>query len=127
MYVNNYVYLFFFFQAEDGIRDTSVTGVQTCALPICERRDICRRKQIRATGQQLSQLDERRPHRLEVRRQLFRFRGRLTTDRVVLNVAIPSRLGYDVRAAVLDQQNGDVLITLDMREFQGVAHDYVPT
>src|SRR5437879_4599289 len=27
--------LCFFFQAEDGIRDTSVTGVQTCALPIC--------------------------------------------------------------------------------------------
>src|SRR5437763_3440885 len=26
----------FFFQAEDGIRDTSVTGVQTCALPISE-------------------------------------------------------------------------------------------
>src|SRR5260370_14558103 len=30
---------FFFFQAEDGIRDSSVTGVQTCALPIwCEER-----------------------------------------------------------------------------------------
>src|SRR5882762_10757093 len=29
---------FFFFQAEDGIRDSSVTGVQTCALPICRRR-----------------------------------------------------------------------------------------
>src|SRR5437763_13099988 len=28
---------FFFFQAEDGIRDTSVTGVQTCALPIFNR------------------------------------------------------------------------------------------
>src|SRR5260370_19791739 len=27
----------FFFQAEDGIRDSSVTGVQTCALPISER------------------------------------------------------------------------------------------
>src|SRR5260221_4896848 len=26
---------FFFFQAEDGIRDHCVTGVQTCALPIC--------------------------------------------------------------------------------------------
>src|SRR5260370_7439098 len=26
----------FFFQAEDGIRDSSVTGVQTCALPISE-------------------------------------------------------------------------------------------
>src|SRR5438876_6339419 len=28
---------FFFFQAEDGIRDGRVTGVQTCALPIYER------------------------------------------------------------------------------------------
>src|SRR5699024_11328989 len=27
----------FFFQAEDGIRDRNVTGVQTCALPICWR------------------------------------------------------------------------------------------
>src|ERR1019366_1326957 len=27
---------FFFFQAEDGIRYWSVTGVQTCALPICK-------------------------------------------------------------------------------------------
>ena len=29
-----HVYFFFFFQAEDGIRDHCVTGVQTCALPI---------------------------------------------------------------------------------------------
>src|SRR5207244_4998123 len=28
-------FCFFFFQAEDGIRDDLVTGVQTCALPIC--------------------------------------------------------------------------------------------
>src|SRR2546430_2873892 len=28
-------HFFFFFQAEDGIRDLTVTGVQTCALPIC--------------------------------------------------------------------------------------------
>src|SRR5699024_11822976 len=28
------VYFCFFFQAEDGIRDRNVTGVQTCALPI---------------------------------------------------------------------------------------------
>ena len=28
------VVVFFFFQAEDGIRDHCVTGVQTCALPI---------------------------------------------------------------------------------------------
>src|SRR5437868_9991819 len=29
-----FCYFFFFFQAEDGIRDRNVTGVQTCALPI---------------------------------------------------------------------------------------------
>src|SRR2546421_3625038 len=36
------LFVFFFFQAEDGIRDLIVTGVQTCALPIsapCERRE----------------------------------------------------------------------------------------
>src|SRR3989449_8831988 len=31
------VFFFFFFQAEDGIRDVAVTGVQTCALPILSR------------------------------------------------------------------------------------------
>src|SRR2546430_6728111 len=37
--------VFFFFQAEDGIRDLTVTGVQTCALPICilgEGHDLSR-------------------------------------------------------------------------------------
>src|SRR5215216_7586986 len=32
-------FFFFFFQAEDGIRDDLVTGVQTCALPIYARGD----------------------------------------------------------------------------------------
>src|SRR2546430_10103043 len=32
--LSRYLVLFFFFQAEDGIRDLTVTGVQTCALPI---------------------------------------------------------------------------------------------
>src|ERR1039457_555708 len=31
------VFFIFFFQAEDGIRDYKVTGVETCALPICAR------------------------------------------------------------------------------------------
>src|SRR5258708_12927879 len=43
---------FFFFQAEDGIRDDLVTGVQTCALPIYfeSMRDCCAqaRAQVRA-------------------------------------------------------------------------------
>src|SRR5471032_2752643 len=35
--------LFFFFQVEVGIRDRDVTGVQTCALPICRLLPACRR------------------------------------------------------------------------------------
>src|SRR3989442_9909399 len=31
---------FFFFQAEDGIRDADVTGVQTCALPISSGKPL---------------------------------------------------------------------------------------
>ena len=36
--VNSVGVSFFFFQAEDGIRDADVTGVQTCALPISHER-----------------------------------------------------------------------------------------
>src|SRR5260370_3844906 len=50
--------VFFFFQAEDGIRDSSVTGVQTCALPISRHpgggdtardtnRDLCSQRLLR--------------------------------------------------------------------------------
>src|SRR5207249_8782818 len=43
---------FFFFQAEDGIRDRNVTGVQTCALPICVAVDP------NAADQQLTNFDK---------------------------------------------------------------------
>src|SRR5205807_4974738 len=36
----------FFFQAEDGIRDYKVTGVQTCALPIYAAGSLKRRHQV---------------------------------------------------------------------------------
>src|SRR5689334_23734453 len=41
------VLLFFFFQAEDGIRDGTVTGVQTCALPIFSALDVRTRQRLR--------------------------------------------------------------------------------
>src|SRR5215217_2276527 len=42
-------YSFFVFQAEDGIRDFGVTGVQTCALPISTtRRRSARRRACRS-------------------------------------------------------------------------------
>src|SRR5699024_11910405 len=42
-----YVLCFFFFQAEDGIRDRNVTGVQTCALPILN--ELIQKHHITAT------------------------------------------------------------------------------
>src|SRR2546430_6270075 len=39
---------FFFFQAEDGIRDLTVTGVQTCALPILlSATEVCEATHLR--------------------------------------------------------------------------------
>src|SRR2546430_5601696 len=44
-YISFFFFFFFFFQAEDGIRDLTVTGVQTCALPICAPTQACPRAQ----------------------------------------------------------------------------------
>src|SRR2546426_2239968 len=38
--VVDFIFFFFFFQAEDGIRDYKVTGVQTCALPISKSTNL---------------------------------------------------------------------------------------
>src|SRR5437763_16925817 len=70
---------FFFFQAEDGIRDTSVTGVQTCALPIYQRaaphartgqhKDVVQRRDLLDT----QPTESRRPEELaQVPRRLRR-------------------------------------------------------
>src|SRR6266516_1749801 len=53
---------FFFFQAEDGIRYRTVTGVQTCALPICaNRRTTWRQHERRITCDRSRVRNERRP------------------------------------------------------------------
>src|SRR5256885_3645328 len=43
--ISTFFFIFFFFQAEDGIRDYKVTGVQTCALPIFAPRPDSRMAQ----------------------------------------------------------------------------------
>src|SRR2546425_2265370 len=48
--------LFFFFQAEDGIRDKLVTGVQTCALPIFEVVPVFDEAQLGTAGECLLEL-----------------------------------------------------------------------
>src|SRR5262249_56871202 len=66
---------FFFFQAEDGIRDWSVTGVQTCALPIWRRSRW--RDRGRAAARPTSMPDRRGTSGSGVRTG----RGRRTTAR----------------------------------------------
>src|SRR5437867_11137247 len=51
------VYLFFFFQAEDGIRDRTVTGVKTCALPISPANISVRELQRRELPGRLAEAD----------------------------------------------------------------------
>src|SRR6266487_5460541 len=57
--------VFFFFQAEDGIRDGRVTGVQTCALPISERAQTEEAIRALATGRPTRLSDVRRLDRHE--------------------------------------------------------------
>src|SRR2546430_5148443 len=62
--------VFFFFQAEDGIRDLTVTGVQTCALPISsDRRQSRTRALRRAPANDYSRADPQR--RATPARELF--------------------------------------------------------
>src|SRR5688572_31763442 len=62
----------FFFQAEDGIRDLTVTGVQTCALPIFDQIVLERQSpaapRARARSDQRTRSDCRRRRRSEERR-----------------------------------------------------------
>src|SRR5229473_2689169 len=53
------MFIFFFFQAEDGIRDKLVTGVQTCALPICSR--LLPAARIAVIDRSRANLDRARP------------------------------------------------------------------
>src|SRR3989442_13929221 len=71
--------IFFFFQAEDGIRDADVTGVQTCALPIYRVDDAV----LAGTGRDPREADlrlNRRAARDDVPRHKVRV-GRVRFDR----------------------------------------------
>src|SRR5258707_8854009 len=80
-------FCFFFFQAEDGIRDIGVTGVQTCALPISIPRRLLlsmdaegaeESRQARESGAGVAKADQEVPihgeseRLVDVRARLFR-------------------------------------------------------
>src|SRR3989442_9918601 len=78
----NYV---FFFQAEDGIRDADVTGVQTCALPILLQQLLS----VAPAGVDLSWFARSFNLRAEAAETLYR-----ETSMVVVNVAGAGRFGF---------------------------------
>src|SRR5690606_39636610 len=84
------LFFFFFFQAEDGIRDFHVTGVQTCALPICRVRLVflwrarrprrSRRGGLHPLGRPIQRLHLPRRSRSEERRVGKECRSRWSPD-----------------------------------------------
>src|SRR2546427_3147751 len=66
--------MFFFFQAEDGIRDLTVTGVQTCALPI-SLKSVAVENVIAAADDRLP-VGERRPGEVDARRYVVLVGGK---------------------------------------------------
>src|SRR5436305_3846790 len=90
--VKPYILVFFFFQAEDGIRDADVTGVQTCALPIYAGASLACAKQARPI----------RHHRSSRRRTRHRIDGAL-------------RVGEDSRARHTRSARSDSLRSEERR------------
>src|SRR2546422_7306484 len=65
---------FFFFQAEDGIRDVAVTGVQTCALPMAPKENT------RSPHNRPEAWSQKHIHRLIVNSATYRQSSRITPD-----------------------------------------------
>src|SRR2546430_6640514 len=80
---------FFFFQAEDGIRDLTVTGVQTCALPISVRK-------LRS-GLLMNSDDLGRKRRIHRRELLFRLEPLAIQYQVVLAAQLRADLRSEER------------------------------
>src|SRR5256885_13261538 len=80
---------FFFFQAEDGIRDYKVTGVQTCALPILYISNHSRvNASIRTWGEQQPNLRRHRSNKITLAAMIDRKSTRLNSSHLVISYAV---------------------------------------
>src|SRR5205085_3915094 len=97
-YILRYFFFFFFFQAEDGIRDLTVTGVQTCALPICCRRTPSLRESWKAIPRVFYLYSERFSLCLSVLRLRLPMAGRAWQQPKLLRRSEERRVGKECRS-----------------------------
>src|SRR5712691_9935031 len=87
-----FIIFFFFFQAEDGIRDLTVTGVQTCALPILEAETAAVREIAKDAGafeiREAADADDRAAI-WRGRRAAFAAMGRISPAYIVQDGVVP--------------------------------------
>src|SRR5207244_6704151 len=101
---------FFFFQAEDGIRDDLVTGVQTCALPILASAGMCFDDHLAASADDA--LD---------RESIMRLSKRRAAERYGESFACTAYVGdgvWDARARSEERR-----VVKECRDGRGRAHD----
>src|SRR2546425_6048201 len=124
------LFFFFFFQAEDGIRDKLVTGVQTCALPISTVNPM----DVTDTFQEKIVLDPTSPSGLST---VFKgnlehiipipevFRTNNIGDHILNNIAVvPPGNGIPPATLIVPRRNNGPLITLDIAHGVGLSVQY---
>src|SRR6476469_10803460 len=106
-------FFFFFFQAEDGIRDTSVAGVQTCALPISGRRTS-----VSESDKGPDALIEQRGHTLILTLNRPEKRNALSTEMMSIMVDAWDRVDEDpeIRTCILTGAGGYFCAGMDLKK-----------
>src|SRR5207253_1068872 len=130
------IFVFLFFQAEDGIRDGHVTGVQTCALPILARAAISSAETVRdkknpAVRQALTQrvTRMRRIESLRMRTEftLKTFEGARTPSKSVQPKSQPSKACFHASrfTSAMDSVSG-MFLGQAFTQFCALAHSCTP-
>src|SRR2546426_3876843 len=117
--------MFFFFQAEDGIRDYKVTGVQTCALPICPESPHARDdRRLRILVQASFDESRQRYGSPRVHRDLLEQGVRVSPKRVARLMqedGLKARARKRFKVTTLSEHNQPVAANLLDRQFEAQA------
>src|SRR2546430_6774118 len=96
--LHRFLFSFFFFQAEDGIRDLTVTGVQTCALPIFALSIEALAAPLDAYDEALDDLRGDEAERTVLHHLRGHLRGAVTSGRLAHQRSEERRVGKECRS-----------------------------